>query len=450
MFDIWGLLLAFLTSTGLCLLAIKRPALFMNKDHMMRDLSARQAQHTRPTPRVGGAAVVCALLVGGLFHAQDLERDLVLSLLAGFFVFWVGLREDVHRDVSSKIRLLAAFVSAGLAIALTGHVVPGLGVVQTDIFFNFFIVGFAVTMVWSAGTCNALNLIDGLNGLSSGYVIFASLGLFAIAGQTGDQDIQIATSLLIAATLGFFILNWPLGRIFMGDAGAYAIGHVLAWLGILLMARHPEVSGFSILLILFWPVGDTIFSMIRRRLTRKATDQSDRLHFHHLVVRALPLLLNRRLGKARYNSIATVLIYPLMIAPIVVGVMHWNQPVKALFYLLLFTLLFIMSYAFGMEYFASHNFRRTKAVGQMQGAGSEALETISNLSGVYIQDSMAVDLRIYRPQGTATWRVHVSADGAEDHHWTDQFQTDLAAWQAFLHQAQEFGIHTVIGSLRDY
>ena len=98
-----------------------------------------------------------------------------------------------------------------------------------------------------------------------------------IAGYTGDADIQIVAGLLIAAIFGFFVLNWPMGRIFLGDAGAYGIGHILAWLGIVLVARNASVAGYAILLILFWPVCDTLFSICRRLGTKRATDQPDRL-----------------------------------------------------------------------------------------------------------------------------------------------------------------------------
>jgi len=448
MIDPWIASTVFLASLILCLCAIKRPELLMSQEHMLRDLKAKQSQHRRPTPRVGGAAVVLALLIGGALHADQLRSDLSLSLLSGLFVFCVGLKEDVSRDVSPKIRLQAAFASATLAIALTGRMVPGFGLMQTDFFFGFTLVALVVTLIWSAGTCNAINLIDGLNGLASGFAFFAAVGLSTIAGFTGDQDIQIVAGLLAVAISGFFILNWPFGRIFMGDAGAYAIGHILAWLGILLMARNPEVSGFSILLVLFWPVGETVFSIIRRRLQRKATDQPDRLHFHHLVVRAIPMIFNRGMRSASDNSIATALIYPAMAIPIYAGVVNWNDPVKSLFYLLLFTLLFVLTYVFSIEYFASQRFRRRKIAKKGRDTHWQTVEEKSNLSGIFIQDSLAVDVRISRSHPEAGWTLHTSATETEPLRWNGHFKTDLDAWQAFLSHAEEFGITTLLGQNR--
>jgi len=105
----------------------------------------------------------------------------VIFLGAGAIVFLVGLREDITRDVSPRARLLAAFLSAALAITLTGVLVPDLGLVPGFLLY-WFVPAVAITLLWSAGTCHALNLIDGLNGLSSLYSISAALGFFLIAG----------------------------------------------------------------------------------------------------------------------------------------------------------------------------------------------------------------------------------------------------------------------------
>ena len=446
MFDFWSLALAFGTSLVLCTIATARPEWFLYREHMIRDLSAKQAQHTRPTPRVGGAAVIIAVILASTLVADHLGRDLIFALLAGLIVFAVGLREDIMRDVSPKIRLLAAFVASAGAVILTGQTVPGLGLVQTDFLFGWFGVGLLVTLLWSAGSCHALNLIDGLNGLASGYTICAAAGFWIIAGYTGDTDIQIVSGVLIAAVLGFFVLNWPLGRIFMGDAGAYAIGHILAWLGILLMARNPQVVGFAVLLIMFWPVGDTIFSMIRRRLRRKATDQPDRLHFHHLVVRALPLVLSRGLRRTRDNSIATIVMVPFFALPIIAGVWFWDEGVEAAFLLMFFTMLFMGTYAFSMDYFASRRFRRRDGRGGVQRSGMAGEAELSRLSGIYVQDTTAIDVRIQRAGPEAPWTLVTSAAGVSDLHWDDPFETDMDAWQMFLRVAEDQGMHAVMGA----
>lgn len=356
------LALCFLISLLLCAAATRLPAQFYNSTHMMNDLAARQALHHQPTPRIGGAAVILALAGVGALMSDQLGKDLIYALLAGAIVFLVGLREDLSRDVSPRLRLLAAFFAAGAAVWLSGEIVPGLGLGPADVVFQWTMLAVLLTLLWSAGSCHALNLIDGLNGLAGFYTICAASGFWLIAGQTGDTDIQIVSGLLIAAMLGFLVLNWPLGRIFLGDAGAYAIGHVLAWLGILLMARNPEVAGAALLLVMFWPVGDTTYSMIRRRIQRQATGQPDKMHFHHLVVRALPFLFNRKRRMAGDNSLATLVMVPLFATPVVLGVAVWDRGGIALLLLVLLTALFIVTYLKALSYLSRRRYRHSNGV----------------------------------------------------------------------------------------
>lgn len=327
----------------------------MNREHMMRDLTARQSTHTKPTPRVGGIGIIVAVALGSVYWIDQLGSDLVVSVGAGAIVFLVGLREDITRDVSPRARLLAAFLSAALAICLTGVLVPDLGLVP-GILLYWFVPAVAITLLWSAGTCHAMNLIDGLNGLSSLYSISAAVGFVMIAGYTGDADIQIVAGLLIAAVFGFFILNWPMGRIFLGDAGAYGIGHILAWLGIVLVARNPSVAGFAILLLLFWPVCDTLFSICRRLGTKRATDQPDRLHFHHLALRAFQLMARRNRSRQFDNPIAAIFLVPLFSLPIATGVYLWDQPLTAAFALAAYIALFVGTYNRYMKHLRSRRF----------------------------------------------------------------------------------------------
>lgn len=430
-FGAWPILLAFLTSFGLCCLFAFAPQLFLNQEHMQNDLSARQAQHKRPTPRIGGAAVIVGLAVATLFYARHIQTDLLLALAAGVVVFGVGLREDISRDMSPKARLLAAFASAALAIVLSGAMVPRFGLPYVDSVVGLAIIGVLVTMLWSAGACHALNLIDGLNGLASGYSMMAAAGYFFIGGITGDADVQLVSALLFVALFGFFVLNWPFGRVFLGDAGAYAIGHVLSWLGIILLARNPEGAGLAVVLILFWPVADTAFAIIRRRLLDKDTDQPDRLHFHHLVVRALRLLTNKQFNPDMLNPTATLVMLPFIAVPISMGVIFWSNGVGALVGLLFFALLFVSTYAFSMDYFKSRRFAVSDLPEDVQAQLEGYAVEVSELSGMVIADSRVTYLTICRRAGEIGWSLISSNETGAEEVLFNQFATDTEAWQTY-------------------
>ncbi|NKX42747.1 hypothetical protein HGG71_14945, partial [Rhodobacteraceae bacterium R_SAG2] len=148
MLEAWFLLPIFLTSLAIGLLFIAWPGLLMSQEHMERDLCARQATHTRPTPRVGGIGIIVALVFGCFYYADQLRNDLLLSLAAGLIVFFVGLREDIYRNVSPRARLLAAFAAAALAIALTRTVVPDLGLVNNSLAY-LVVPAIVITLLWS-------------------------------------------------------------------------------------------------------------------------------------------------------------------------------------------------------------------------------------------------------------------------------------------------------------
>lgn len=423
---------SFIISMALCILFIARPNLLMSHEHMLRDLSARQAQHSRPTPRVGGIGIMAGLSFGCLVYYNDIGRDLLFALAAGAVVFWAGLHEDIYRNVSPRNRLFAAFLSGVLAIGVTGSLVPDLGLTEGAL-LEWVIPAVVITLLWSAGTCHALNLVDGLNGLSALYSMTASIGFITIAGQTGDTDIQIVAGLLLVSVLGFFFLNWPFGRIFLGDAGAYGVGHILAWLGIILVARNPSVAGMAILLLLFWPVCDTLLSILRRRATRRATGQPDRLHFHHIAVRTVAMAAGRR---GRFdNPIATLLLVPFFSVPIGVGVLLWDQPIMATFALTFFILLFMATYMFAVEYFASRQFRRVRRLAPALLKRKRSNFQVSPLSGTYMRETEVLDVRIFREAGKSYWTLQASAADNENVAYEGTFRTDVEAYDQLLKKA---------------
>ena len=375
-------------------------------------------------------------MIAGFFascvvFAPEIQTDLAMALLAGIVVFGVGLREDLHRDMSPMVRLLAAFISAAMAIILSGAVVPRFGIPYADGIFSFFVVGVLVTLLWSAGTCHALNLIDGLNGLASGYSMLAAAAYFAIGGLTGNSDVQLVSATLFAAIFGFFVLNWPYGRLFLGDAGAYVIGHTLAWLGIILLVRDPMGAGLAAILILFWPVADTAFAIVRRKLLEKDTDQPDRLHFHHVVARSLRLLMNKEISPVMLNSAATLLLLPVIAVPVLSGVIFWHRGIAAAVAIAVFILLFLGTYVFSVGAFKGRRlvYGELPAVVQEQLNGFQV--EISPMSGLYVSNSLSTYVTIIKKEDRSTWSLLINNDTNGDYEAYEGFVSDSDAWRYF-------------------
>ncbi len=359
-FDQAPVLVSFSVSLLFCFLLVTRSRALLNLQHMHVDISAAQSMHSTPTPRLGGVAVLLGLVVAIALRPRMVPADLWIVIGAGAIVFVFGLKEDLSRNVPSRFRLAAAFGSSAIAMVGTSYTVTGLGLPQTDWLFAVFGVSYVFTLVWAAGTCHAMNLIDGVNGLSAGYAVVAFSCLGIISAQSGIDDFALVIPVLISAIFGFLIFNWPFGRIFMGDAGAYAIGHLLAWFGIVLISKSPDVSPLAVLLILFWPVADTLFSMIRRVILSRAISHPDRLHFHHIVVRLLDRILRNRVPRSWLNPLCTLVLLPFFTAPAIAGVIFWDQHIKALVCLLGFALAFLASYMVIIDLLASRRFGRRR------------------------------------------------------------------------------------------
>lgn len=314
------------------------------------DLKAVQSAHLIATPRLGGISVVIAASIGiWLFSPNGHQYILPLFLVALLPVFIAGATEDVFGNVSPRTRLLAAAFSSMLTIIFFGAQVTKIDLYGLDWALGFSVFSFLFTVILTSGLCHAFNIIDGVNGLCGITSILTLGGLLSIGYSAGDEAITSHVVLIIPAIIGFVVLNWPFGKIFLGDAGAYTIGHTSAWIGIFLLERNTEVAGTAIALVFFWPIADTFFSIFRRQRAGKPIGQPDRLHFHQLVMRSLEIMILGRKRRKLSNPLTVVLLLPSIGAPVLAGAMFWNKPVEAGVALLVFSILFVLSYFMGVK-----------------------------------------------------------------------------------------------------
>lgn len=242
-----------------------------------------QKVHTVPVPRVGGIGIYLGLLtfeVAAPFGSQD---TLHFILLAGVPALAIGLMEDMTKRVRVAVRLLATMISGLMICLITGVSLTAVGLPGLDSLLAIPLISVAFTLVAVAGLANAVNILDGFNGLASGSIAIASAAIGAVAWSVGDLDLAYAALALTLAVLGFLLVNFPWGKIFMGDGGAYFAGFALAWLAVLLPERNAGISPWVSLLACAYPVFETVYSMARRLLSRQAMTQPDAMHLHGLV-----------------------------------------------------------------------------------------------------------------------------------------------------------------------
>ena len=243
-----------------------------------------QKFHYHPTPRIGGLAIMLGLLAS-MFLIENIEviRLMKPLLIGGLIPFFFGFREDVTRRVSVRDRLLATMAGAAVTITLTGTYLHRLDIPFVDIAMQWWPLAVLVTIVAVSGVTNAINILDGFNGLASGVTVISFLFMAALAYQVGDATLMSVGLLIASVVLGFMALNYPFGKIFMGDAGAYFVGFLLAWVALLLTVRHPNISTWAPLLICAYPVVEVLYSMVRRMLADHGSGNPDSLHLHSLI-----------------------------------------------------------------------------------------------------------------------------------------------------------------------
>lgn len=309
------------------------------------DLSAVQSMHTRPTPRVGGIAIFSAFGLSVIFAPVSFSQPYAYFSMAAALLFAVGLLEDLGFDVSPRKRLLAAAGASLLVVLLLGVWLPRADIPGLDAVMGYWAVGVPFTLLLTAGIANAFNMIDGVNGLASMTAIVAAVAMSVIADKAGYTEMGHLAMMLAAGVFGFFLVNYPFGKIFLGDAGAYTLGFVLSWFGISILLEAPTASPWAILLVVFWPVADMLLAIYRRSRRKADAMAPDRLHFHQMVMRALEICVLGRKRRRIANPLSTLVLAPFVIAPPVVGVVFWNQTIISFAAVVGFGAVFFASYA---------------------------------------------------------------------------------------------------------
>lgn len=361
---------AFLASVAGCAIILRLKNFHVHRSVRAGDRNAVQGMHTDPTPRIGGVAIA-VVTIATLLYATSTSKPNYLGFSISIIpVFLTGLAEDLGYSMSPRARLLAAAASSSVAVALLGVWMPRVDIPGVDYLIAWVPVGILFTIFATAGICNAFNLIDGLNGLAAGTGIIVALGTAAIASNAGDVFLRDSSYLMVATLTGFLVFNFPWGKIFLGDAGAYSLGHVLSWFAVSLIVRSESVTTWAVLLVFFWPTADTLFAIYRRRKAGKPTDQPDRMHHHQLILRALEILYLGRGKRHVANPLATLVLLPMIAAPAVTGVLLWNQPLASFLAAVAYSGLFIGSY-YAILSLATKRARRQPSIERRPQLGQE-------------------------------------------------------------------------------
>lgn len=270
--------------------------------------------HQGRIPRLGGIAVVVAffasLLILFAFEKSSLGRLLVGEpvLVGGLFVGGVGAAllgaVDDLKGVRALHKLLAqvglATVAYACGFCIDAVALPWIGTVEFGLF------GLPLTILWFVAVMNAVNLIDGLDGLAGGIAFFACISNFVVGWMNDALLVVVLSAALAGAVLGFLIYNFNPASIFMGDTGSLFLGFVLAASSLLgsSVKSSTTVALLVPILALGVPIMDTLFAMVRRWLERRPLFAPDRGHIHH---KLLDLGLTHRRAVLTLYGVSVVL-----------------------------------------------------------------------------------------------------------------------------------------------
>ncbi|TCP26017.1 UDP-GlcNAc:undecaprenyl-phosphate GlcNAc-1-phosphate transferase [Scopulibacillus darangshiensis] len=245
------------------------------------DLPNHRKVHSVSMPRLGGLAIYLSFIIGFLIIRP--ESDYTLAILGGsFIIILMGFLDDVM-TLSPKIKLVGQLMAA-IVIVIGGIQVDFINLpFDGRLYLGWFSI--PITILWIISITNAINLIDGLDGLAAGVSSIVLLTIAGLAIAEGNYFVFAVSVIMLGSSLGFLPYNFFPAKIFMGDSGAYFLGYIISILSLL---GFKNVTMFSLVvpvIILAVPISDTLFAIIRRMIKKKPLSAPDKSHLHHRLLR---------------------------------------------------------------------------------------------------------------------------------------------------------------------
>jgi UDP-GlcNAc:undecaprenyl-phosphate/decaprenyl-phosphate GlcNAc-1-phosphate transferase len=304
--------------------------------------------HTSPIPRLGGIAIWLGFMLtmawfSYIYKGQFEDEALVGTLLGGSLMFFVGLIDDLY-NLSPYLKLFGQFLAATTAFHL------GVQISALDLPYSQILLlqdfSYPVTVLWLIALSNAMNFIDGVDGLAGGVSMISALTMSVVALNMHEPVPALFAIILAGSTLGFLNFNFYPARIFMGDSGALFCGFVLASIAVTGVLKTLTMTMLLPVVILTVPILDITYSVLRRLWRFQNPFEADADHLHH------------KLLKLGFSQIRTTIAFYVLciiggiISCIYIG--HLNEYLLALGAVILFSSLLVIA----TRYFSAKNERR--------------------------------------------------------------------------------------------
>ena len=262
-----------------------------------------QTLHKKSISRFGGVAIYLSAIITTYLFGFDWNSNAFWILIFCFPAFLVGFIDDLKFNIDPRLRIVLLLPVPILLFYFADIRVIDLGLGYFDDFLEIEFLALCFLCFAMVGMMNAFNLIDGINGQLSSYLVSIIIALKFIEKISGadlplSDEFRYFTNILLGALAGFFLLNL-FGKIFLGDAGAYFLGSIVCF-GLIEAQQSNNLSPWAVMLILSYPFTDLIFSVLRRRfITGGDAMQPDAEHLHHVIYKRFETLKFRH-DRARH------------------------------------------------------------------------------------------------------------------------------------------------------
>ena len=257
---------------------MKKVAIHINAIDVPRAHEGNRHNHKKATPKLGGVGIFLAFLLGYmLFGEQSVRMNSIL--MGSFIVILSGLIDDI-KPIKATHKFLCHFVAAAIIVFYGGILLDNISAFGLNI--NFGILAYPITLLFIVACTNVINLIDGLDGLSSGICSIFYLTIIIIGFYQGRYGslVMLLSMIMLGSTLGFLLHNFNPAKIFAGDCATF-MGFIISIITLLEFKGPALISFFVPISILGIPILDTLFAIIRRLLKGQPPFKADKEHLHH-------------------------------------------------------------------------------------------------------------------------------------------------------------------------
>lgn len=292
------------------------------------DMPNQRKVHKKPMPRLGGLAIYLSFLINYMVFGQ-VTTQMLSIIIASFVIILFGIVDDIN-PLKAKYKLVGQLIAAVILVFYGDLVLRDVYVF--NYYFNFGALSPFITIFFIVACINIINLIDGLDGLASGVssIYFLTIAIIAlITNRIGGLDI-ILSIIMLGATLGFLVYNFPPASIFMGDSGSQFLGFIISVISLLGFKNITFKSFLIPLVILAIPIFDTLFAILRRLLKGESIGTPDKEHLHHQLL---------KLKFSTKTSIILIYIINLAFAAVSIFVSIGDNRVASYIYIILILLL---------------------------------------------------------------------------------------------------------------